>query len=89
MGPPIGSNLTASTLFFFSESLALPEKERVGLVDALLLSLEPPADVDVEKSWKEEVDRRIQALDAGKVDTIPWEQVRDELWSGLGARRQS
>ena len=71
------------------ESLALPEKERAGLVDALLLSLEPPADVDIERSWREEVERRVRAMDAGEVDTIPWEQVRDELWSGLGASRQS
>ena len=70
------------------ESLALPEKERAGLVDALLSSLEPPADVDVEQAWREEVERRVHALENGTVDTVPWEQVRDELWSELGASRQ-
>ena len=70
------------------ESLARPEKERAGLADALLSSLEPPADVDIEQAWKEEVERRIQALDEGKAQVVPWDQVRDELWSGLGASRQ-
>ena len=70
------------------ESLALPEEERAGLVAALLSSLEPPDDVDVEQAWREEVERRVHALDDGKVDTVPWEQVRDELWSDLGASRQ-
>ena len=69
------------------ECLALPEHERAGLADALLTSLEPPADANVEQSWKEEVERRVRALDAGELETVAWDSVRDELWSELGANR--
>ncbi len=80
--------MSEKSVKLLEESLALPENERAGLADALLSSLEPPADADVEQAWKEEVERRIQALDKGEAQVIPWDQVRDELWSGLGANRQ-
>ena len=80
--------MSEKSVKLLEESLALPAKERAGLADALLSSLEPPADVDVEQAWKEEVERRIQALDKGQAQVISWDQVRDELWSDLGASRQ-
>ena len=80
--------MSEKSAILLEESLALPKNERAGLADALLSSLEPPADVDVEQAWKEEVKRRVQALDKGQAQVIPWDQVRDELWSGSGASRQ-
>jgi putative addiction module component (TIGR02574 family) len=34
----------------------------------------------VEAAWAEEVARRIAELDAGTVHTIPWEDVKKELF---------
>jgi putative addiction module component (TIGR02574 family) len=36
----------------------------------------------VERAWSEEIARRVAQLDAGTVETIPWEEVREELFAG-------
>ena len=54
-------------------------------------SLGSDPDDRVDLASREEIARRVAALDAGEVESIPWEQVRDELWSKLnkaGPRRQ-
>lgn len=69
-----------------SLALDLPESERAELAAALLESLEPPPDADVEDAWREEVARRVAAIDAGEVEMVPWEQVRKELFARLHER---
>jgi putative addiction module component (TIGR02574 family) len=34
---------------------------------------------DVEAAWMAEIERRVAELDAGIVETIPWEIIRDRL----------
>jgi putative addiction module component (TIGR02574 family) len=34
---------------------------------------------DVESAWSEEIKRRLTEIAAGKVELIPWEEVRAEL----------
>jgi len=51
----------------------------------LLESLE--SDQDVEAAWAEEIERRVRQLDSGQVKTIPWQQVRTELFARLNAKR--
>lgn len=75
--------VTEKSAKILSESLALPEHERAELVAELLRSLEPPAESNVEQAWEEEVERRLRTYEAGEMKTVPWEQVRDELWAGL------
>ena len=67
------------------QALSLPEEQRAEVAGALLESLEPPADVDVEQAWREEVTRRIASLDADQAETIPWEEVREKLYARLRA----
>lgn len=69
------------------EALTLPEADRADIAGALLESLEPEQDVDVEEAWRREVATRVAALDAGEVETIPWEDVRDQLLARLSERR--
>ena len=69
------------------QALALTEEERAELAGALLESLEPTADADVEGAWRREVARRVAELDSGVARTVPWEQVRDELFSRLSGER--
>jgi putative addiction module component (TIGR02574 family) len=71
------------------KALALPEADRANLAGALLESLEPPEDIEVEAAWREEVAARVAALDAGEVETVPWEEVRDRLFARLRERRAS
>ncbi len=62
------------------EASQLPENDRAELAGRLIQSLEGPPDPDVEAAWADEVERRIREIDEGKVKTIPWEQVRAELF---------
>lgn len=65
----------------FREASELPENDRAELAGRLLESLEGPAEPDVEAAWAEEIERRIRQIDSGEVQTIPWEQVRAELFA--------
>ena len=47
----------------------------------LIESLDGPPDENVEATWAEEVERRVREIESGAVETIPWEQVRAELFS--------
>ncbi|HYM62445.1 MAG TPA: addiction module protein [Thermoanaerobaculia bacterium] len=45
------------------------------------MNVEFEFDEDIEAAWAEEVERRIREIDSGEVKTIPWEQVRAELFA--------
>ena len=64
----------------FREAAQLPERDRATLAGLLIESLDPGPEPDVEAAWSEEVARRVAELDAGTVETIPWEEVRAELF---------
>ena len=64
----------------FREAAQLPEHDRATLAGLLIESLEPAPEADVEAAWSEEIARRVAELDAGTVKTIPWEEVRAELF---------
>jgi putative addiction module component (TIGR02574 family) len=68
----------------FREATQLPEHDRAALAGLLIESLEPAPEPDVEAAWSKEIARRVAELDAGTVKTIPWEDVRAELF---GRRR--
>jgi putative addiction module component (TIGR02574 family) len=62
------------------KALALPPEARAALAGSLLESLdEEPADEGVEAAWNEEIKRRIEEIDSGKVQMIPYEEVRRRL----------
>jgi putative addiction module component (TIGR02574 family) len=68
-------------------ALALPPEARAALAGSLLESLdEGPADEGVEAAWSEEIKRRIEELDSGKVKPIPWEDARREVVALLNGR---
>ena len=59
----------------FSEAADLSERDR-----ATLAGLDPNPDPGVERAWADEIARRVAELDAGTVETIPWERVRNEMF---------
>ncbi|MEA2490767.1 MAG: hypothetical protein QOH21_2559 [Acidobacteriota bacterium] len=61
----------------------LSENERAELAGLLIESLDGRTDDNVEAAWAEEVERRVREVDTGQVKTIPWEQVRAELFGRL------
>lgn len=64
-------------------AMALSADERAQLAGSLLDTLDEAVDEDVEASWQTELALRIQELDAGKVKTIPWTEVRNRLTAKL------
>ncbi len=69
------------------EALTLSEADRAEVAGALLNSLEPVEEAEIESAWRQEVAARVAALDAGEVETIPWNDVRDRLVARLSASR--
>ena len=74
-----------------AEALQLPLEERGQLAGRLLQSLEPdPQDTpeNIAKAWDDEIARRIDEMDAGLTESIPYEQVRAELRALIAAHRE-
>ena len=62
------------------KALALPPEARAALAGSLFESLDDePADEGGEAAWSEEIKRRIEEIDSGKVQMIPYEEVRRRL----------
>jgi putative addiction module component (TIGR02574 family) len=76
-----------STEELLAEALRLPRRERAKVVQELLSSLEEPGD-DVAAAWATELERRSRDVAEGRVQTIPWETVRDEILNELEQRRE-
>ncbi len=67
----------------YKQALDLDERDRATLVGLLIESLEEEPDNDLEAAWKAEVQRRIEEIDSGDVEMIPWEDVKARLWQSL------
>lgn len=61
-------------------ALALPEAERVLLIDELVASLPPDTGPLSDEEMLAELERRRAEVEQGLVKPIPWEEVRERLW---------
>jgi putative addiction module component (TIGR02574 family) len=69
------------------KALALPPEARAAIAGSLLESLdESPSDPAIEAAWSEEVAKRIEDLDSGKVKPIPWAEARRQIAGLLHGR---
>ena len=59
-------------------ALALPESERMNLVERLLESLGPETDGIDEASFAAELRRRSEEIDQNAANLIPWSQLKNE-----------
>ena len=76
--------MSAKSNEIFEQALALSPTDRAKLVNSLLESLDPP-DAGVNEAWDVEIQRRAEELRSGKVNSIPWSEVRAELEAKLAA----
>lgn len=58
------------------DALALPAQGRAALIDSLIDSLDQTTDPDAQATWNREIYRRLQQIDSGAVQLIPWDSVR-------------
>lgn len=64
----------------FEEAMKLDPQERATLVRLLIEALDAEIEEGVDEAWRAEIERRMAELDAGSVETIPWEEVRARLY---------
>jgi len=60
------------------DALALDADERARIAHELISSLEP-TEADAGKAWSEEVRRRIDEVEGGTAELLPWDVVRARL----------
>jgi putative addiction module component (TIGR02574 family) len=75
--------MTRQALDLLQKALSLSEEERADLACSLIDSLDAVADQDAGNAWNEEIARRIEQLDSGKVKTVRWEELRARISSKL------
>ena len=59
-------------------ALALPEKDRIELVERLLETLGPETNGVDDPAFSQELERRSKEVDSGRAETIPWSQLKNE-----------
>jgi putative addiction module component (TIGR02574 family) len=78
--------MTQEVTELLKKALALPPEARAALAGSLLESLDDTVDASAEDEWNEEIARRIQELDSGKVKPIPWAEARRQVSAILNGR---
>jgi putative addiction module component (TIGR02574 family) len=70
--------MTAKTQTVFEAAMALPEPERLLLVERLLDELSPDADTLNDDELANELNRRKKEFESGTADPIPWSRLQAE-----------
>jgi putative addiction module component (TIGR02574 family) len=65
------------------QALTLDESDRASVAGALIESLHEQVDPDAEEAWDAVIRRRVEELESGAVETIPWTEVRKRLFRGF------
>jgi putative addiction module component (TIGR02574 family) len=64
----------------------LPRHQRLTLVRLLLVLDQPGTTDDVEQAWDEEIRARVKAVDEGRVNGIPYEEIKNDMAGRFGPR---
>ncbi len=71
--------MSQSPLQLLNEALKMPLADRGQLAALLIESLESDVDEGADEAWSQEINQRVQDIDAGRVRMIPWSEVRQRL----------
>ena len=69
-----------------ADALRLEPDARAEVAAELLASLDGPADPDAEAAWDAEIERRIEAIEAGTIRLEPWPEVKRRIERDLLGR---
>jgi len=64
------------------QALNLDDKDRASLAGALIESLYGEAEPGAEEAWEAVIKRRVEELETGTVETVPWSEVKERLFRG-------
>jgi putative addiction module component (TIGR02574 family) len=62
-----------------ADALRLEPDVRAEVAAELLASLDGPADPDAESAWDAEIQRRIEAIEAGTMRLESWDEVKRRI----------
>lgn len=71
--------MTKAAEALLADALRLSPEVRAELAAELLASLDGPADPDAETAWAAEIERRVDAIEAGSVALEPWDEVKRSI----------
>lgn len=75
--------MASTTDQILQAALTLPDDERHELIEALIAESEPKDAPPFDECWQAIIRRRTQELDAGTVQAIPWNEVRERVHKRL------
>lgn len=70
-----------------ADASRLPLDARIQLIEALWDTVPEEAMPPLSSEWLAEIERRSSEFDEGKVETIPWEQVRAQALGRLKGKQ--
>jgi putative addiction module component (TIGR02574 family) len=79
--------MTSKAQRILEEGLTLRPEERADVAANLMESLDDSVDEDVEQAWADELKRRIQEVESGAVETVPWSEARRRMLALRDARK--
>lgn len=65
-------------------ALELPDDDRLELIEALIVSFQPPDRPPFDESWREVIRRRSAELVSGSVVPVSWEEVKRQARGAAG-----
>jgi putative addiction module component (TIGR02574 family) len=68
-----------TTIDVLADALRLEPDARAEVAAELLASLDGPADADAAAAWDAEIERRIEAIEAGTMRLEPWDVVKRRI----------
>lgn len=71
--------MTKAASALLADALRLSEEARAELAAELLASLDAPPDVDAQQAWETEIDRRIAAIESGRMPLESWDAVKQRV----------
>jgi putative addiction module component (TIGR02574 family) len=71
--------MDSATEQLYQAALALPDDQRLELVEALIASEDSPAEVTFDPATLQEIKRRSAEIDAGTVELNSWSVVRERV----------
>jgi putative addiction module component (TIGR02574 family) len=76
--------MSSTTEEVLTAALALPDGDRLELVEALIASLQPSDRPPFDDSWREVICRRSAELRSGAVTPISWAEVKQQAREKAG-----
>jgi putative addiction module component (TIGR02574 family) len=79
-----GHSRSPTTEQILNNALALPDEDRLQIVEALIVSLQPADQRPFDESWRDIIRRRSAELRSGKVTPVPWADVKRQAREAAG-----